>query len=137
MEASNKVRDYVRREFIEPARGRKQSTVTVVVGDVHKALGFNQRVPLVCQALSGKKFLEENHLTLEKREGPKSGFGTRVTFTYRLAEGDRWTQRPGPASRSSFVALRGIARDLFRDLGGGEAFIRKERESFYGDKKPR
>jgi hypothetical protein len=30
-----------------------------------------------------------------------------------------------------FLRLRGIARDVFGSLGGGEAFIRKERESFY------
>jgi hypothetical protein len=27
---------------------------------------------------------------------------------------------------------RGIAKEVFQDLGGGEAFIRGEREHFYG-----
>jgi hypothetical protein len=30
--------------------------------------------------------------------------------------------------------LRGIAKELFRELGGGEAFIRKERNSFSNER---
>jgi hypothetical protein len=33
----------------------------------------------------------------------------------------------------AFLRLRGIAKEVFRSLGGGEAFIRRERENFYGD----
>ena len=131
MQAAQQVRDYVRREYIEPARARKQSKVTVVAGDVHKAVRFINRVPLVCQALTGRKFLQENHLTLEKREGPKSGLGNRMAFTYRLLANQTVPKASEPIS---FVTLRGIAKEAFGSLGGGEAFIRKERESFYGDR---
>ena len=30
----------------------------------------------------------------------------------------------------AFRKLRGIAKELFKELGGGEAFIRKERREF-------
>jgi hypothetical protein len=29
--------------------------------------------------------------------------------------------------------FRGIAKEVFQELGGGEAFIRGERKNFYGD----
>ena len=132
MVISNRVREYVAREYIEPARRRKQPTVTVKAGDVHKAVGLTQRVPLVCQTLTGRKFLEENHLTLEKAEGPKSGLGTKMIYTYRLSIDVPDPRRPAVPS---FVTLRGVGKELFRSLGGGEAFIRKERESFYGDER--
>lgn len=130
MEASQAVRDYVRREYFEPAKRRNQAAVTVVAGDVHKALHLSNRVPLVCQALGGKKILEENGITLEKREGPKSGLGTRATFTYRLNRAPQKLPRQFP-----FVKLRGIAKEVFASLGGGEKFIMSERERFYGDRK--
>jgi hypothetical protein len=134
MEIAQRVRDYVRREYIDAARRRNQARVTIVAGDVHKAIGLSNRVPLVCQALRGKKFLQENHLVLEKWEGPQSGLSNTVAFTYRLA--DEGT--PSPAEPEvSFVTIRGVGKELFQSLGGGEAFIRKQRESFYGDGKDR
>ena len=131
MKASQQVRDYVLREYIEPARRRKQKTVKVVAGDVHKAVRFTNRVPLVCQALKGKRFLQENHLILEKWDGPKSGLSTTVTFTYRL--GGLTASTPAATEVFPFVRLRGIAKEVFRELGGGERFIRNERENFYKD----
>ena len=129
---TEQIRDYVRREYIEPARKKKQSTIKVVAGDVHKAVRLSNRVPSVCQALRGKKFLEENHLVIEKCEGPKSGLSTTVTFTYRLT--DPPGARSAPDVPFPFLRLRGIAKKVFQSLGGGEQFIRNEREHFYGDK---
>jgi hypothetical protein len=134
MKQSESVRDYVRREYIEPARRRGQSLVTVVAGDVHKGVRLSHRVPLVCQALGGKKILEENHMTLEKREGPPSGQGTSTAFTYRLHPLPNAHQANGN-EYPTFVTARGIGKELFASLGGGEAFIRNERESFYGDQR--
>ena len=102
--------------------------MSVNVGAVHKALGFTNRVPLVCAALKSKRFLEENGLRIVSQTGPPSGQSTTVTFTYEVsADG---TKRSSPSS--AFPSLRGIARDLFKKLGGGEAFIRNERNNFLG-----
>ena len=105
---ADRVREHARLEYFEPARRRHESTIRIVAGDVQKAVRLSNRVSLVCQALKSHKFLDENHLVLEKWDGPPSGMSTTVAFTYRLAEGG------------------------FQSLGGGEAFIRKEREEFYG-----
>jgi hypothetical protein len=126
---TEKVRGYIKSEYIEPARKRHEVLVRVVAGEVQKALGLRQRIPLVCEALKSKKFLEENHLLLEKLEGPPSGQSTTVTFTYRLLDVPGGEQ---PASASPFFSLRGIAKDVFAELGGGEAYLRKEREEFQG-----
>jgi hypothetical protein len=123
-----KIREFVRREYIEPAIRRGEATIEILVGDIHRRMHLQNLAPNVCQALSGRKFLQENHLILEKRDGPPSGLGTTVKFVYRVACPPDVPIR----KESPLIGLRGIARDIFRDLGGGEAFIRKEREQFYG-----
>ena len=127
---ADRVREHARHEYIEPARRRQQSTIRIVAGEVQKALRLSNRVPLVCQALKSHKFLDENHLVLEKWDGPPSGMSTTVVFTYRLM--DDAGQTPGESAESLFLQLRGIGKEVFQSLGGGEAFIRKEREEFYG-----
>lgn len=125
---ASKIREFVRREYIEPARRRGDATVEILVGDVHRSMHLQNLAPNVCQALSGRKFLQENHLILEKRDGPPSGLSTTVRFVYRIGS----PRDSSSQTESPLLSLRGIARDIFRDLGGGEAFIRKEREQFYG-----
>ena len=96
------------------------------MGTVHKVLALNNRVPLVCAALKSKKFLEENALSLISKTGPPSGQSTTVTFTYEIL--DSRGEDSGPSD--PLLKLRGVAKDLFRELGGGEAFIREERDNF-------
>jgi len=126
---ADRVRDYTRLHYIEPARARRQTTVKVVAGEVQKAVGLSNRVALVCQALKSDKFLAENHVALEKWEGPPSGMSTTVTFTYRVMESDRDASH---TDEWPLLKLRGVAKEVFRSLGGGEEFLRKEREQFRG-----
>jgi 5-methylcytosine-specific restriction protein B len=127
---AEQVRSYAVGKFIGPGRKRRDPTVRIVAGEVHKALGLRNRYPLVCNALNSRKFLVENRLMLEQREGPPSGQGARVVFTYRLLD------EKGPGSEAPvelpLSRYRGIAKEAFRSLGGGEAFIRSERDHFYG-----
>jgi hypothetical protein len=99
--------------------------VRIVAGDVHKALGLHNRVPLVCNALASREFLKENRLRIESRVGPPSLLSTTVTFTYLIED-----KEPARSTSSAFYALRGIAKDVFGELGGSEAFIRSERDQF-------
>jgi len=128
---TDQVRDYASRQYIDTARRRGESVVQIVAGDVHKALGFSNRIAVVCNALASKSFLQENKVVLESRVGPPSLVSTTVRFTYRLLRenGD------APSSPSPFLGLRGIAKQVFQALGGGEAFIRAERDQF--NKSPR
>jgi len=123
---SDSIRKHVRERLLKPAIQRGEKIISVNAGAVHRALGLNNRVPMVCAALRSKKFLEENGLRIISRTGPPSGQSTTVTLTYEVL---------GPSATASvadnpLLGLRGIAKDLFRKLGGGEAFIRSERNSF-------
>ncbi len=123
---SDLVRQHASDVYLRSAHRRGDRTFVVNVGAVHKALGLTNRVPLVCAALTSKKFLAEHGLKLISKAGPPSGQSTTVTFTYEIV-GRNATH---PASTESLSGLRGIAKDVFRRLGGGEAFIREERKSF-------
>jgi hypothetical protein len=91
-------------------------------------LHLSQRIPLVCNVLRSEKFLRANNLELENIEGPPSKQGPNVVFTYRLKEGGA---SPAQTALSAFDSIYGIGKDVFAALGGGEAFLRREREEFY------
>lgn len=123
---SDVVRGYASEKFINPAKQLGQKTVVVNVGKIHKALGMNNRVPLVCLALKSRKFLEDQGLRILSITGPPSGQSTTVTYTYEILEAG---SRSG-ASVHPLIGLRGIAKEIFKKLGGGEHFIRSERRKF-------
>jgi hypothetical protein len=122
------VREHVREKYIEPARRRGDALVRVPVGEVHRALRLTNLVPLVCNALKSKIFLRENCLVLVEVEGPPSGLSTTVVYTYKLQSVSKGREEPN----HPFWNLRGVAADLFRGYGGGEAFLRDERTGFFG-----
>ncbi len=124
--ASDLVREHAHNIYVSPARRRQEKTVAINVGEVHKAVALRNRVPLVCQALQSEKFLRANSLKLISKAGPPSGQSTTVTFTYEFIDS------PSPAKPSDdWKRLRGALKDVFADLGGGEAYLRAERSGFY------
>ncbi len=125
--SADKIRSFAAREYIAGARRKGLKRVQITAGDVHRSLRLKNRVPNVCSALGSRIFLEENHLAIEEVSGPPSGMGTRVIYTYRLLEGD---EAPNPPV-ASFENLRGLLKEALYSLGGGEAFLRHERNHFY------
>jgi hypothetical protein len=122
------IRSFLIERYIRPARRRGDKRVKIIAGEVHRGLNLSNRVPNVCQVLESKKFREENQLEIEERSGPPSGMGTRMTYVYRLLD----EERPVASTRDdSFEKLHGLLKDVFRPLGGGEAFLKKERSHFY------
>jgi hypothetical protein len=121
---TDRVREYALRQYIRPARERGEAKVKIVAGDVHRALRLTNRVPLVCNALASRDFLQRNRLRLESREGPPSLLSTTVTFTYALED------QPEKPNDELFYKLRGAAKGVFKALGGGEAFLKSERDRF-------
>jgi hypothetical protein len=122
---SDLVRQHALEKYVAAARHRGERTFSVNVGAVHRALGLNNRVPLVCAALSSKKFLTKNSLRLISKTGPPSGQSTTVTFSYEFDD-----DRESAGGLEAFLALRGIGKEIFASLGGGEAFLRRERAEF-------
>jgi hypothetical protein len=130
--SAERIRSFAAREYIETARRKGLKRVQITAGDVHRSLRLKNRVPNVCSALSSRIFLEQNHLAIEEVSGPPSGMGTRVIYTYRLLEGGEVRKTPV----ASFENLRGLLKEGLHSLGGGEAFLRHERNRFYDHETP-
>jgi hypothetical protein len=79
---ADRIRAFVSREYIVPAREKKCSKVTIRAGDVHEAMGLSGRMPAVCSAIGSRKFQEMGRLKLVDREGPKEG--SNVFFTFEI-----------------------------------------------------
>jgi hypothetical protein len=127
---SDLIREHAHDNYVSPAvRGRKR-TFAINVGEVHAAVALRNRVPLVCQALRSEKFLRANSLRLVSTAGPPSGQSTTVTYTYEFVG----AENPSSAPDDSWSQLRGALKDVFAELGGGEAYLRSERSDFYGPK---
>jgi len=121
------IRSYAEKEYVQAARRKGLNRIQIKVGDVHRALKLTNRVPNVSSALRSRIFLERNHLEIEEESGPPSGMGTRTTFTYRLLD----QEAPHASATVTFENLRGLLKGALDSLGGGEAFLRRERSHFY------
>ncbi len=134
MTSADRIRQYADQNYIQPAIRRGERKVQIRAGDVHKAMKLSRQHPNVCQALQSKKFLQANDLVLEATVAPPSGQSSTVVFTYRLPEASTPQQAPPPpgsgANLLKLLELKGIGKELFAALGGGENLIRSERKAF-------
>jgi hypothetical protein len=112
--------------YVQEGRRRGDSEVTIVAGQLVRELHLNNRVPAVCSALASKRFLTDNGLELEKKEGPPSGMSTTTRFTYRFVG----ALSNEPTRSEKFLALRGAGKEAFKTLGGGDTYLRTERTEF-------
>ena len=74
------VREYCKTTYVEPARQKKQKTITIRSGDVHSDLNYKNRYPWVCSALGSNRFEEMCDLRRMSVEGPLNGVSTLFTF---------------------------------------------------------
>jgi hypothetical protein len=139
------IRQYIRLRYLEPARERRETLVTIRAGDIHRELGLRNRVPNVCQVMESKLLEKEAGVKISSKQGPPSGRGTTLTVTYtvelqragtgaeheggRSSESTALSEHPGVGL---FFALRGLGADSFASAGGGEAWLGRERANFYG-----
>ena len=130
MTLADKIRMHGREKYALPARLRKDKRFSIKAGDVVRELKISGYAPAVCSALKTREFLQGNDLRLVEKSGPESGQSTTVTYTYEFVDGE---QASLPAD-DSWKRLRGALKDVFAELGGGEAYLRAERTSFYGVK---
>ena len=123
---SDLIREHVSEVYLKRAKRNGDTSFTVNVGAVHKALKLTNRVPQVCAALESRKLLQENGLRILSKSGPPSGQSTTVTFAYEILP----YETKSLPSTNPLLELRGAAKDVFEKLGGGESFIQKERAGF-------
>jgi hypothetical protein len=134
MTCSEEVRDYVVKQYISPARNNGQESVQIRAGTVHNELHWTGRVPSVCQTLGSRKFQDEAGVELVSRSRP--GPSTTVVFTYRVldkkvpsrdADVSARADAPGQKKPITLLDLYGAGAVVFRQVGGGEAFLEGER----------
>ncbi len=118
--------------YVKPARQSGEKTIQVRVGTVQKELGWANRTPSVFSTLSSKDFQQEAGVELiEKRGGPPSGGpSTTVQFVYKVLDENETT---APSHKvvpngAGLMDLYGLLAETFKALGGGEEYLRRERE---------
>jgi hypothetical protein len=129
MSLAETTKRHVITKYVNPARSSGQNRVEVKVGNVVKELGLSNRTPSVFSTLSSQTFQREAGLELiEKRGGPASGGpSTTVQFVYRVL--GKWPGQERSKSAKDLMSLYGIGAGVFQQLGGGEEYLRRERES--------
>ena len=79
---SDRVRDHVKRKYINPAKKDGKKSLSIRAGDIHKELGFSRRIPVVCSALRSRKLQKNCDIELTYVGGPNNS--TTTTFAYKL-----------------------------------------------------
>jgi hypothetical protein len=127
---SEQIANHVLTHYVEPARRTGQTTIEVQAGKVHRDLGWKNRVASVCTTLESQKFQKENHLFLLHTSGPASGRSTTVSFAFGVLNPNQTGGEAKPKAQrgEKLKALYGLGAKTFRELGGGEEFLRRERE---------
>ncbi len=80
MSYADDVRQYCTSNIVAPARRRGEKQVSIRAGDVHSAMRYANRMPLVCAALGATKF--ETLAAVERLSltGPTNGANAIFTF---------------------------------------------------------
>jgi len=79
---SDRVRDHVKRKYIDPAKKDGKNSLSIRASDIHKELGFSRRIPVVCSALRSRKLQKKCDIELTYVGGPNNS--TTTTFAYKL-----------------------------------------------------
>jgi hypothetical protein len=82
MSYADDVRRYCKDNIIDPARRRGEEQIIIRAGDIHRAMGYQSRMPLVCAALGAKKFEELAGIDRVSLTGPTNG--ANAIFTFRI-----------------------------------------------------
>lgn len=130
MKLSEEVQRYFQSNYVIPARQRGQTTVEVKAGELHNKLGWTRRIPVVCAALTSQKLQRCVGVRLKEKSGPPSGQSPTVVFRYEILDQEQKRETRHTRTHGGLLEMYGIAADLYREVGGGEAFIRSQRENF-------
>tara|TARA_Y100000310_G_C20401441_1_gene677589 strand:- start:22 stop:795 length:774 start_codon:yes stop_codon:yes gene_type:complete len=75
---ADEIREYTYSHFIKGVE--IGNSIKIRAGDVHRDMGFQNRIPNVCSVLDGKKLADEFGLELVNRTGPNQGANAYFTF---------------------------------------------------------
>jgi len=82
---ADQIRDYVIKNYIEPARKKGLKEVTIIAGDVAREVTGGTNIPNVNNVLRGKKLLTMCNIRLIKKQGPYES--TTTSYTYNIEIG--------------------------------------------------
>jgi len=106
---AQRIRHFVLKHHIEPARNAGRDEVRIRAGDVHRQMRLTNGMPAVCSALGSRKFLELADVALVDREGPANGSNVYFRFTLRSRSTSATIHRkpitPLPERQSSSEAV--------------------------------
>ena len=125
---SDDVRRHVEEQYIRNSRKKGVQRFTVNAGEIHRAMGLQNRVPLVCSAIQSQKFLNQHGLKLVEKSGPASGISTALNLTFEFVKNEQ------ESAEDPLLELKGVLKDTFAKLGGGERFIAEERRAWNAGK---
>lgn len=78
---ADEIREYAIKHYIQPARNRGDTQVTICAGDIHKRMEFtSSRMQAVLGALGAIKFRKDQNLQLISRTGD----WTNTLFTFKI-----------------------------------------------------
>lgn len=80
MKLAENIREFVKINYLDPARQSGHQTVAFRASEIHKAMGLQQRFPAVCEAIDTDIFIEYASVVLHKRTGPHQGPSALWTF---------------------------------------------------------
>lgn len=132
MKPTEQTKRHVIATYVTPARLKGEKTIQVKVGNVQKELGWTNRTPSVFSTLLSKDFQQEAGVELiEKSGGPPSG-GPSTTWQLVFHVLDHG-EKPASAAEAApngegLMALYGLCAETFKALGGGEEYLRRERQ---------
>ncbi len=66
---ADEIRHFVNEQYFEPARKRGEKEKIVPTGDVHSGMSLGQKMTVVCDALSTKKFEKQYNVRLIGMKG--------------------------------------------------------------------
>jgi hypothetical protein len=132
MKPTEQTKKYVISKYVSPARLKGEKTIHIRVGNLQKELGWTNRTPSVFSTLLSKDFQQEAGVELiEKSGGPPSGGpSTTWQFVFRVLGKD---EQVTPAAKvvpngEGLMDLYGLCAETFKALGGGEEYLRRERQ---------
>jgi len=96
---ANRIRQFVRDHYIDPARAEGHAEITIRAGDVHREMSLTNAMPAVCSAIGSSKFDEFAGVTRTALTGPTNG--ANVYFTFSPARSSVVAAGDGPMSRTS------------------------------------
>ena len=117
---ADRIRQHVLEHYIESAREGDASAVDVLVSKVNKELGLNQQWRNICQAMTGKKFLEIADVEAPEQIGKDDSSAT--IFRFRLGDVNKANSEGGFENNKIKASSKPTSLILYGPPGTGKTF---------------